>query len=163
MVDKESPADKAKRLAAEKAENAKLKATEDKGTGDDAGKLSDIDSKAAELTDEDVTTDTGDAVEATGPVMTEVPDDKNDDPLTEEEVKALVGDLEPGEMGWLPLDRLGRITGPAKKGRPGPDEMGAAVQAVVPRTPLSLQTPSGAPILRRMNPGFTNTVKPRYG
>lgn len=158
---KESPADKLKREAEEakqKAQDAKLGETEDKGSGDSASRTLD---EAGENV-EDKVTDEGKAVEATGPVATEVEDKPSDDPFTDEELNDLVGELEPGETGWLPLDRLGRVTGPAKKGKPGPDELGCAVQAVIQRQPMVLQTPAGAPILKRMNPGFTTPPKAKY-
>lgn len=158
---KESPADKIKREAAEQADKtakAKLKATEDTGSGDGAERTLGDPGESVE----DQVTDQGKAVEATGPVATEVPEDLNEEPFTEDELNDLVGDLEPGELGWLPLDRLGRVIGPAKKGKPGADELGTPVQAVVQRMPMILQTPSGAPILKRMNPSYANAPKARY-
>lgn len=151
---KESPADKIKR----EAEEAKLKATKDTGSGDSATRKTDEPGESVE----NKVTDEGKEVQATGPVATEVEEKIDDDPFTEDELNDLVGDLEPGEIGWLPLDRLGRVTGPAKTGRPGPDELGCAVQAIVQRQPMVLQTPSGAPILKRMNPGFTAAPKAKY-
>lgn len=169
MVTKESPADKAKREAEEAANKAldKKTAAEEKAAvkGDDAERLSAEESAAREKTLDDVTTDAGKAVEQAGPVAIEVEDDHYPAHrvLTDDELKDLVGDLEPGEDGFLPLDPKGRITGPAQKGQPAPDQLGAPVHAVVQRAPLTLTTPSGAPITTFMNPGFVKPPKPRYG
>jgi hypothetical protein len=169
MANKESPADKAKREAEEKANKAldAKTAAEEKAAvkGDDAAKLSDEESANAAKTLDDVTTDSGEPVEQAGPVAIEVPDDHYPAhrPLTDDELEDLVGDLEPGEDGFLPLDPKGRIIGPAQKGQPAADQLGAPVHAVVQRTPLTLTTPSGAPITTFMNPGFVKPPKPRYG
>lgn len=169
MVNKESPADKAKREAEEKAEVArqrKLKEEEKAAKafdGDAAEKLSDEASKDAEKTADDVSTDEGEPVEQAGPVMVEVPEPQKNTPLTDEELSELVGELEPGDEGYLPLDAHGHIIGSAKKGKPPQGEFGAAVRAIVQRQPLALATPSGAPITKMMNPSFAAPVKPRYG
>lgn len=170
MTTKESPADKAKREAEEK-NAAALKAKEKEEAkasknfdGDSAERLTGEDAAAVAKTADDVKTDEGEPVEATGPVMTEIDESyPKHRALTDDELKDLVGELEPGEDGYLPLDPKGRITGPAKRGKPPEDQLGAAVHAVVQRAPLTLTTPSGAPITTYMNPSYPPATKPRYG
>lgn len=63
-----------------------------------------------------------------------------------------VGELEPGESGYLPSDAEGNVKGPAKRGPIPVGEFGIPVVARVDTTPAPITTPSGAPILKRMNP-----------
>lgn len=85
--------------------------------------------------------------------MTEV---KKEEPelsvLTPEEAKAHKGDLKPGEMGWVKLDDEGKPTGAAVKELP--KEGGAFARVMVPATKPAdeLLTPTGAPIMKHMNP-----------
>lgn len=68
----------------------------------------------------------------------------------EEEMK-LVGDLAPGEEGWLPIDEYGKPTGPAQKGTPPEGTRAARVMGVPPvNKPVALQTPSGAHVTNQM-------------
>lgn len=74
--------------------------------------------------------------------------------LSHEEQEELIGELEPGEEGYLPLDEKGNITGPAKKGKPPEGTLGASVVAPADTRPPALMTPSGAPITARMSPSY---------
>lgn len=110
------------------------------------------------------TTDDGRTVSTSGSVA--VPEDAPDvNEEGEENVNAaldietqqeLCGELTANELGYLPLDEFGFITGPAKRGEPpegqhfarvvknGDFQKGFAGQV--------LTTPAGAPITRKMNP-----------
>lgn len=72
--------------------------------------------------------------------------------LTKDEQKGLVGELKPGDMGWLEIDEKGKPVGsatlePPKGKRAIPVEVPA-----IPEVP-DLMTPSGAHLLdNRMNP-----------
>lgn len=84
--------------------------------------------------------------------------------LSFDEVKDLVGELEPGDEGWVPLGEKGEIIGAAKKGLPPQGVPSARVVAPVDDRPHLLQTPSGAHLTHRMNadpttPEHLNTLK----
>jgi hypothetical protein len=69
------------------------------------------------------------------------------------EVSALVGELEPGDLGYVPLDLEGKPSGPAVVTPPVEDDTPHApvyAQIVAPSEELS--TPAGAPITNQMNP-----------
>lgn len=74
--------------------------------------------------------------------------------LNWDEQKELLGELNPGEEGYLPLDEDGNVIGPAKRGVPPKGTLGARVVAPADTRPDLLSTPSGAPIMARMNPSF---------
>lgn len=100
-----------------------------------------------------VTTEEGKVVDATTGVASE------DNPVAEkvrvlsfDEVEKLVGDLEPGDEGWVPLNTKGEIIGPAQKGMPPRDTVAARVVAPQDTRPHPLTTPSGAHLTHRMNP-----------
>ena len=126
--------------------------------------------RAAEQSRRDGTakTDDGRVVETKGPAVPDnAPDvSENDgkDPnaaLSHEEIAALVGELEPGDEGYLLLDNKGFIKGTAKKGKPPEDVPFVPVHRRVDTTPAELATPSGAPITRRMNTGTRTPTKQR--
>lgn len=77
---------------------------------------------------------------------------EDDRVLSWEEQEAIVGDLPPGESGFLPLDELGHIAGPAKKGNKYPDDGQRYKTIYRPAQPDRnlLLTPSGAPLTNRM-------------
>lgn len=94
------------------------------------------------------------------PEQTEEQRDKHR-PLSDEELEGLMGELEPGEEGWIPLSPEGEPTGPAQKGMAPPDQLAHKVVApVLPPRP-SITTPSGAPITNQMNPDPQATEKPK--
>lgn len=75
-------------------------------------------------------------------------------PLSFDEVKGLVGELKPGEFGWVKLSDEGEPTGAATKEPPAPGS-GAYARVSAPNYPKErdeLTTPSGAPIMPHMNP-----------
>jgi len=74
--------------------------------------------------------------------------------LSAEELEELAGELTNAESGYLPLDKDGYITGPAKRGTPPEDSFYAPVicNDTGSRRDRGLTTPSGAPITRKMNP-----------
>lgn len=74
--------------------------------------------------------------------------------LNWDEQRELIGELQPGDEGYLPLDEDGNIIGPAKKGVPPEGVLAAKVVAAFDTRPDLLQTPAGAPISARMNPTF---------
>lgn len=115
--------------------------------------------KAQSKKDGTVVTDEGKKVEATGPAIPDGAADVNEESpehkariLNWDEQKELIGELEPGDEGYLPTDRDGNITGPAKKGPIPEGTFGVPVTAAFDQRPDLLQTPSGAPITARMNP-----------
>ena len=72
----------------------------------------------------------------------------------------LIGELSPGQKGWLPLDEAGEPTGPATLLPPPPPALACAVLAN-PKDPLeeddhALVTPSGAPLETPLNPHTDN-------
>lgn len=71
--------------------------------------------------------------------------------LSYAEAEKLVGDLEPGDEGWLPLNEKGEIIGPAKKGTPPKGQLATRVVAPIDDRPHPIQTPSGAHLSHRMN------------
>ena len=101
-----------------------------------------------------VTDDSGRTATATSPA---VPDGAFEKKLaaegfTEQELEDLAANLKAGESGWLPLDEYGRVTGPAQTGVPPEGQLAAKVVAIAAPIPRILQTPSGAPISKTMNP-----------
>lgn len=80
--------------------------------------------------------------------------------LSREEQENLVGELEPGEEGWVPLNEVGEIIGPAKKGKAPADQLSARVVAPIDDRTPALTTPSGAPLTHRMNPDTTSPGDP---
>lgn len=113
---------------------------------------------ATKKTDE-LKTEEGKTVKAVSPAVPENaevqhPEAEKAAILTHKEQEALIGELEPGEEGYLPLDEKGNITGPAKKGKPPEGTLGAAVVAPADTRPPALMTPSGAPITGRMSPSY---------
>lgn len=105
------------------------------------------------------TTDEGKEVELVSPAVpdgakdvNELSEDEKNAPLTRDEQQALLGELEPGESGWVPLDDKGRVTGPAQKGIPPVDQPAARVIAPADTRPPLLATPSGAPVTKHMQP-----------
>lgn len=72
-------------------------------------------------------------------------------PLDADEVKGMVGELKPGELGWVKLNDEGEPEGAATRDPPT-DGPAARVYATAPVIPLELTTPSGAPITEHMNP-----------
>ena len=107
-----------------------------------------------------LTTQEGTVVDAkTGvPVDKDNPNEK-DGALSHEEVEALLGDLEPGDTGWVPLDEKGNITGPAKKGNAPIGTLSASVYCPPDSRVPPLTTPAGALLSKRMNP---DTQKPEH-
>jgi hypothetical protein len=112
---------------------------------------------AKQLKDGTAYTDEGKHVELESPAVpgdgTPVdPPEAKDDSLSRDEQEALVGDLEPGDVGHLPLNKDGTIAGPAKKG-PIPDgTLAASVQRPSDDRQYVLSTPAGAPLSKRLNP-----------
>lgn len=82
--------------------------------------------------------------------------------LSYEEAEALVGELEPGDEGYVPLNEKGEIIGAAKKGKPPEGVLAAKVVAPVDSRPHPLQTPSGAHLSKRMNPQPALTERPEH-
>lgn len=74
--------------------------------------------------------------------------------LDADELKELKGELTAGEIGHLPLDAEGYITGAAKRGEPEPGSFFAEVQlnSNWPQSGAYMTTPAGADITRRMTP-----------
>lgn len=72
--------------------------------------------------------------------------------LKHDEIKGLVGDIGPGEIGHIELDEEGNPTGAAFRDIPGPDDVTAAVYGNPAVQFDDLVTPSGAPITKMMNP-----------
>lgn len=72
--------------------------------------------------------------------------------LSAEEIKGLVGDLEPGDVGYVKLDPKGKPIGAATREHPKGDELVAPVLGAAARIYDELTTPSGAPITNQMNP-----------
>lgn len=114
------------------------------------------------------TTEEGKKVELTPPAVPEGAPDVDEEKvehkgraLSEEEVDKLVGDLEPGESGWIPLDEKGKPTGPAKKGTPPEGQLAHTVVAPARPPRQAIMTPSGAPITDNMNPD--PSLPPRPG
>lgn len=79
---------------------------------------------------------------------------EDDRALTWEEQEAIVGEIPPGESGFLPLDELGHIAGPAIKSENYPDEGKRYKTIFRPAQPDRnlLLTPAGAPLTNRMQP-----------
>lgn len=104
-----------------------------------------------------VTTDEGKKVEAVSPAIPhpapEVGSEEEDVALLSvDEQEKFLGELKPGEAGYIPLNPDGTIAGPAKRGTPGEGELAARVMAVGTRRADVLVTPSGAPLTVRMQP-----------
>lgn len=110
------------------------------------------DNVAQSQKDGTMTTEEGVVVDAKTGVATEDPESEKARVLSYKEVEALVGELEPGDEGWLPLNEKGEITGPAKKGNAPIGTLSAKVVMPIEERPHPLQTPSGAHIMHRMNP-----------
>lgn len=103
-----------------------------------------------------VTTEEGKVVEAqTGEAAEDNEIAEKSRVLSFDEAAELVGDLLPGEVGWVPLNAKGEIIGPAKKGIPPKDQPAARVAAPEDTRPHPLTTPSGAHLTHRMNPDPT--------
>lgn len=100
----------------------------------------------------EMTTDSGKKVEAISPAVPHGAENavETDEPKVIR-TEALVGELSPGEEGFLPLDAEGHPIGPAQKTHEGM-EFWAPVQAPGNAPAPDLVTPSGAPITERMNP-----------
>lgn len=71
--------------------------------------------------------------------------------LSDEELQSLKGELEPGESGWLPIDKFGNPTGLAVRERPD-DGLYVAVHIPRPDPSKEMTTSSGAPVMEGMNP-----------
>jgi len=72
--------------------------------------------------------------------------------LSVEEIQGMVGDLEPGDIGYIPLDEEGKPTGAAISVMPTDGTLVAPVLAQAPVVYDELSTPAGAPITTMMNP-----------
>jgi len=76
----------------------------------------------------------------------------------------LIGELQPGQTGWLPLDEAGNPTGPATVSPPpGPDAKACHVMATVPSDPVDpedhlLVSSSGAPLEAPLNSNVDKRV-----
>lgn len=95
------------------------------------------------------------AVGENAPDVSEQNDEDNPNrELTGDEQAELVGELTLGEKGWLPLNEEGFVTGPARRGQAPEGQHFAAVQCTGEGNfrGRGLTTPSGAPVLRKMNP-----------
>lgn len=112
------------------------------------------DNEAQSRKDGTVTTDEGKRVEATSPVIPHgaenvVEDDKNEI-FSHDELLKLVGKRQPGDEVYLPTDAEGNLKGTIV------DEVGDAgewfVPAMISQDGEGIVTPSGAPIMKRMNP-----------
>lgn len=105
-----------------------------------------------------MTTDQGKVVDAkTGVVVEEQQPNEDHGALSYEEVEELLGDLEPGDIGWVPLDEKGFITGPAQKGNAPIGQLSAKVYCPPDSRIPPLTTPAGALLSKKMNP---DTTKP---
>jgi len=77
----------------------------------------------------------------------------------------LIGELSPGQQGWLPLDEAGNPSGPATiSPPPGPDAKACRVMATVPSDPVDpedhlLVSSTGAPL----EPPLNSNVDKRVG
>lgn len=113
----------------------------------------DADPRKESIEKGEVTTDSGAKVEPVSPAIphgAEYHQDEDENMgFTDREARDLVGELEPGEDGWLPLDEEGNVTGPAKKGIPPEDQQACKVFHSAEKG--ILLTPAGAPIAKRMN------------
>lgn len=103
----------------------------------------------------EVTTESGEKVKATPPAIntpvgTTAEEDAPKD-LTLDEQEALVGELEPGETGWVELDKDGKPKGKAKRGIPPADTPVAAVLVSPHFIRNIITTPAGAPLTNKMN------------
>lgn len=109
-----------------------------------------------------MTTEEGKVVDAQTGVVTDE-DGTNDKArvLSFEEVETLVGDLEPGDEGWVPLNDKGEITGPAQKGNAPIGELSAKVYMPPDARVPPLTTPSGALLSHRMNPDTSANISER--
>lgn len=115
-----------------------------------------IDNVEQSKKDGTVTTEEGKVVEAqTGESAEDNEIAEKSKVLSFDEAAELVGDLLPGDEGWVPLNAKGEITGPAKKGTPPKDQLAARVVAPEDTRPHPLTTPSGAHLTHRMNPDPT--------
>ena len=72
--------------------------------------------------------------------------------LNHDEIKSLIGDIHPGEIGHIKLDEEGNPTGAAFRDIPKGDDVTAAVYGNPAVQFDDLVTPSGAPITKQMNP-----------
>jgi hypothetical protein len=106
-----------------------------------------------------VTTDEGKVVDARTGVAAEKPENEDHGALSYEEVEGLLGDLEPGDEGWVPLDEKGFIIGPAKKGKAPIGTLSASVYCPPDSRIPPLTTPAGALLSKKMNP---DTQKPEH-
>jgi len=76
----------------------------------------------------------------------------------------LIGELQPGQHGWLPLDEAGSPTGPATiSPPPGPNAKACSVMATVPSDPVDpeddlLVSSSGAPLVPPLNSNVDKRV-----
>jgi hypothetical protein len=110
-----------------------------------------------------VTTEEGVVVDAkTGVATEDTAEGEKARELSFDEVADLVGELEPGDEGWVPLDEKGNITGPAKKGKAPKGQLAASVVAPIDTRPHALQTPSGAHLMKRMNPDPDLLERPEH-
>lgn len=113
-----------------------------------------VDHVAESRKDGTVTTDEGKKVEATSPAIPHgaenvVEDDKNDT-FTKDQLLSMIGDFEPGDKVYLPTDAEGNLKGTLTEDL---DEAGEwFVPAFVTMDGEGIATPSGAPIMKRMNP-----------
>jgi hypothetical protein len=84
------------------------------------------------------------------PNSPQAPKAHEEHPYTPEETKQFVGDLKPGEVGYIKLGEDGKPTGAATKTAPE----GAYATVVVPHRPVpeEITTPTGAPLTHNMNP-----------
>ncbi len=119
-------------------------------------KLQEQDNKTLSKEEGVVRTNKGEEFEPISPAAPEGAEDQKQEgnlALTEEELEGLAGDLEPGDKGFLPLDKFGRPSGPAQKTKP--EGFFASVYVPIQRNPLPLATPSGAEVTNQMNPDPT--------
>jgi hypothetical protein len=111
----------------------------------------------------EVTTDEGIKVKAVSPAIphgAEYEQDEESEAFTADEQETLLGELEPGEEGYLPTDEEGNVTGPAVKEQPE-----FSVKVYAHQKEKYLLTPSGAEIYKRMNPDTkeeSGAVEPEY-
>lgn len=68
-----------------------------------------------------------------------------------DELKKFVGDLKPGEVGWVALDEHGEPSG-APTREPPEGKPAARIVHNVPNVVDEVTTPTGAPITKHMNP-----------
>lgn len=114
-----------------------------------------VDNMEQSKKDGTVTTEEGKVLEANpgAVVATEVdPAAEKARELSYDEVEALLGDLEPGDEGWIELSVKGEPIGVAHKGKAPIGTLSASVVCPVDSRPHVLQTPSGAHLMKRMNP-----------